>query len=123
MKPYIFNSIQDVLKSIEESGYNRNLSSLIGFEYVFEEDNQFQFGEKLDEYSFFFYFLDEEQSELTDEEFEETILRLISLGENITPLNVRKILYSKQLLKIDEKFSKNLITKEVYENLRNKYLK
>lgn len=123
MKQYIFNSIQDILKTIEESGFSRNLSSTIGFEYAFEEDDQFQFGEELDKYSFFFYFLDIEQSELTDEEFKSLILKLIALGADISPLKVKEILYANQLTQIEEIFSKKLITEEVYQNLKNKYLK
>ena len=63
MKKIIFDNIQDVLYEIKDRDCDRNFSSVIGFEFSFDENDQFIYND-LDDYPFFFHFLDVEQFDL-----------------------------------------------------------
>ncbi len=120
MGTIIFNSLKDVLVEIKNRNYNRNFASVIGFEFAFEENDNLIYN-NLDDYSFFFHFLDVEQFDLSNEEFISIINKLLSLTE-YNSINVKKILYEEKLSKIEEKYNRNVITEETYNYLKNKYL-
>lgn len=121
METIIFNSIKDVLEEIKNRNYDRNFASFIGFEFAFEENDNLIYN-NLDDYSFFFHFLDVEQVELSNEKFISIINKLLLLRE-YDSINMKKILYEEQLNKIEVKHNKNIITEEVYNHMKNKYLK
>ncbi len=126
MKKIIFNNIKDVLIEIKNKNYDRNFASIIGFSFNIDE---FEFGEYLfefddlflNEYSFFFHFLDVEQMDISDKKFRYIIDNML-LIQKTNPLEVKKILYEDQLKEIEDKYEKKVISLEVYENLKNKHL-
>ena len=121
MEKIVFNNFKEVLKEIKNRNYDRNFASVIGFEFAFEENDKLIYN-NLDDYDFFFHFLDIEQSDLTNEKFISIINKLLHLKE-LNSINIKKILYEEQLDKIEEKYNNNFITQEVYDKLKNKYLK
>lgn len=121
MRAMIFNSLKDVLIEIRNKSYDRNFASVIGFEYASEENDKLIYN-NLDDYSFFFHFLDIEQFDISDDKFVYIIGELLKINE-LNEIEVKKVLYEEQLNKIEEKYNTQVITKETYNYLKNKYLK
>jgi hypothetical protein len=62
-------------------------------------------------------------SDETDENFKEVIEKILSLSsEDTNPIEIKKILYEKQLNELEIKFDKKYISNEVYKNQVSKYL-
>jgi|GEM_PF-3177950 len=122
MNKKTFNSLKEIITVILKSNCERNLSSVIGFEYFSDESNKFIFDETLDKYAFFFQFLDIYQRDLNNTEFEEVINKLYNIDLNDLLL-IKKIIYYKELKTIKNKFNKGLIDEKVFNQLNNEILK
>lgn len=128
MENFKFYSIEDVLFLIKKKNFDRNFSSIIGVSYIVDEnvigDYTFEFNVvELDKYSFLFYFFDVGQIGVSDKDFKEIIEKILSLSsECIKPIEIKKILYEKQLNELEIKYNKKNISKEIYLNQISKYL-
>jgi hypothetical protein len=119
-----FNDLQEVLKSIKNNSFNREYAWEIANAYVYEENQDIEFDEiTFDGFGFLFHFFLIEQNDLSDENFKEVIEKILSLSsENTNPIEIKKILYEKQLNELEIKFDKKYISDEVYKNQVSKYL-
>lgn len=119
-----FNNLHDVFKSIKNNSFNRECAWEIANAYIFEENKNIEFDEKLfDGFGFLFHFLLTEQFEISDIEFKIIIEKLLDI--DILQLDFRKIknvLYQKKLDELKVKFDKKYISDEVYKNQVSKYL-
>lgn len=119
-----FNNLNDVFKSIKNNSFNREYAWEIANAYIFEENKNIEFDEKLfDGFGFLFHFLLTEQFEISDIEFKIIIEKLLDI--DILQLDFRKIknvLYQKKLDELKVKFDKKFISDEVYKNQVSKYL-
>lgn len=123
MKTY-FNNLQDVFKSIKNSSFNREYAWEIASAYIYEENQDIEFDEKLlDGYGFLFHFLLTDQFEIPDEDFKCLIDKLLNI-ENLTtkPKEIKKVLYEKQIIELESKYDKNLISENIYKQQIEKYL-
>lgn len=120
---YNFQTPKEVLTTIINSKFNRNLASMIGMAYIFEESEDIFFNEKsFDGLSFLFDFFTVRQFELSDNDFREIMIELLNLNERLNVIEVKKIIYQNQLKILKDKFDEKLISKEIYEKLVNKIL-
>jgi len=119
-----FNNIHDVFESIKSNSFNREYAWEIANAYIFEENKSIEFNEKLfDGFGFLFDFLLSEQFEISDEEFKTLVGKILNIdNELINPIEIKKVLYEKQLNELKIKFEKNYISKEIYKNQISKYL-
>lgn len=119
-----FNSIHDIFESIKSNSFNREYAWEIANAYIFEENKNIEFDEKLfDGFGFLFDFLLTEQFEISDEEFKNLAVKILNINnEVINPIDIKKVLYEKQLKELRIKFEKNYISKEIYKNQISKYL-
>lgn len=128
MEKFKFDNIKEVLFSIKGKNFDRNFASIIGLSYSIDESEMgnysFEFNDvNLNKYSFLFYFFDVDQIGLSDEEFKKIIEKILSFSsEEIKPIEIKKVLYEKQLNELEIKFNKKVISEEVYKNQVNKYL-
>lgn len=128
MENFKFNTIEDILYSIKNKNFDRNFTSIIGSSYIVDEsvigDFNFKFNEaELSKYSFLFYYFDVEQIGVSDKDFKETIEKILSLGsENINPIEIKKIIYEKELKKLKIKFDKKIISNKIYLEQVKKYI-
>ena len=128
MEKFKFDTIKEVLFSIKGKNFDRNFASIIGLSYSIDESEMgnysFEFNDvNLNKYSFLFYFFDVDQIGLSDEEFKKIIEKILSFSsEEIRPIEIKKVLYEKQLNELEIKFNKKVISEEVYKNQVNKYL-
>lgn len=128
MEKFKFDNIKEVLFSIKGKNFDRNFASIIGLSYSIDESEMgnysFEFNDvNLNKYSFLFYFFDVDQIGLSDEEFKKIIEKILSFSsEEIRPIEIKKVLYEKQLNELEIKFNKKVISEEVYKNQVNKYL-
>ena len=120
---YNFQTPKEVLTTIINSKFNRNIASMIGMAYIFEESEDIFFNEKsFDGLSFLFDFFTVRQFELSDNDFREIMIELLNLNERLNVIEVKKIIYQNQLKILKDKFDEKLISKEIYEKLVNKIL-
>ncbi|ELV7526179.1 hypothetical protein SL053_002190 [Flavobacterium psychrophilum] len=120
---YNFETLEEVLTSVMNSNFNRNFTSIIAMAYIFEEDDSILFNEEnFKGLGFLFDFFNLEQFDLSDQEFKEIITNLFSLKGKINIVEIKKILYHKQLKLYEEKFNGNLISNETYKILVGKIL-
>ncbi len=119
-----FNNIHDIFESIKSNSFNREYAWEIANAYIFEENKSIEFNEKLfDGFGFLFDFLLSEQFEISDEDFKTLIGKILNIdNELINPIEIKKVLYEKQLNELKIKFEKNYISKEIYKNQISKYL-
>jgi hypothetical protein len=119
-----FKYLQEVLKSIKNNSFNREYVWEIANAYVYEENQDIEFDEKtFNDFGFLFQFFLIEQNDLSDENFKEVIEKILSLSsEDTNPIEIKKILYEKQLNELEIKFDKKYISNEVYKNQVSKYL-
>ncbi|RTZ04357.1 hypothetical protein EKL98_09220 [Flavobacterium bomense] len=120
---YNFETLEEVLTAVMNSNFNRNFTSIIAMAYIFEEDDSILFNEEnFKGLGFLFDFFNLEQFDLSDQEFKEIITNLLSLKGKINIVEIKKILYHKQLKLYEEKFNGNLISNETYKILLGKIL-
>lgn len=119
-----FISIQDVFKYIRDNSFNREYAREIANAYIFEENDKIEFDGKLfDGYGFLFQFLLIEQNDLSDKYFKKVIKKISSLNFLDTNfIEIKKILYEKQLNELKSKYDKKFISEETYKNQVDKYL-
>lgn len=118
METIILNNINDVLKNIKERNYDQNFASIMGMLYMFDEtteDLKFIFNEELDQYSYFFYFLDIKTLKLSEENFKKIIDDLISISSTrkLDKIDVNYILFQEKVLKFIDKYKNKKITEQI----------
>ncbi|MBC8883862.1 hypothetical protein H9X57_12450 [Flavobacterium piscinae] len=91
---------------------------------MYEEDNDISFEDSLfDKYGFLFHFFIVDLNYISDSDFKNIIEKVLELSyENINPIEIKKILYHKQLDNLKIKLDKKDITKKIYESQVRKYL-
>jgi hypothetical protein len=123
MEKKYFYSIQNILDEIIKNNFDRDFCSLIAINYFFDENNTFIYDyDSLNDYSFFFSFLDNDQFIIDDNDFKNIILKINELGMGINRIKMKKIIYSKELNIINKKFNDNKITEDVYNYLIKKLI-
>jgi hypothetical protein len=120
-----FNNIQEIFYSIKNNSFNRNYAWEIADAYIYEENQNISFDEKLFEgFGFLFQFFLIEQFDIPDVDFKNIIEKtLLFQSNNLTPLEIKKILYENQLNQLLDKLNNKMISEEVYKNQVSKYLK
>ena len=120
-----FNNLQDIFKSIKNSSFNREYAWEIANAYIYEENQDIDFDEKLfDGFGFLFHFFLTEQFEISDDEFKDLIVKLLDVNDTtIKPREIKKVLYEKQLTELKEKYDKKLISESIYKEQIEKHLK
>lgn len=118
-----FNTVLDIINYIKKNNFDRDLTSEIGMSYIYEENPLMTFNENSFEgLGFLFDFFNEEQLKLSDDSLKDIIESIENLENNGSALALKMVLYKKELKILEEKFSKNLISKEIYEQQKNKVL-
>ena len=115
MKTY-FNTLKDIFAIIVEKGFDKEYTSKIATAYIFEEDEEIEFNDTLfDGFGFLFDFLINLPSEMSNEEFKNLILKLASItSSSPTPVDIKRVLYEKELQEIKSKLDKSLISENIY---------
>ena len=118
-----FDNLHEIFKSIKNSSYNREYAWEIASAYIYEENQNIGFNEKLfDGFGFLFHFFLKEQFEVSDDYFKLLIDNLLKLGDDVIEVvEVKKVLYEKQLVELKSKYDKKIISKNIYEEQIEKY--
>lgn len=121
---YQFLNIQEVLNEIKNNFFNKQFAWELASSFIYEENKDIVFDvNNFNEFGFLFHFFLIEQSDLSDESFKELIEKVLSLKtESITAIDIKKILYEKQLNELEVKYKKKKISHEIYVNQVSKYL-
>ncbi|RXR35419.1 hypothetical protein EQG68_00560 [Flavobacterium piscinae] len=119
-----FKNIREVFSKIKDNLYSKEFAWLIATAFVYEEDNDISFEDSLfDKYGFLFHFFIVDLNYISDSDFKNIIEKVLELSyENINPIEIKKILYHKQLDNLKIKLDKKDITKKIYESQVRKYL-
>lgn len=119
---YNFNNITEVFKAILENSFDREFAWKIAAAFVYEEDHEISFNESaFDGLGFIFQFFLVEQREIDDNEFRELVEKWHSLS-NPDTINLRAVLYSKELQELKQKLEDEIISVQMYESQKAKYL-